>query len=128
MHEISVTSEFAAAHAIRIAGEREPVHGHNWRVTAVIRGPRLDADGLLCDFHLIESGLRDIILPFHNHHLNEVSPFDVTNPTAERVAEHIATRLTGLLKGRIPADARVVRVTVTEAPGCEATHLPVPSA
>ncbi|QYU66529.1 6-carboxytetrahydropterin synthase [Leptolyngbya sp. 15MV] len=54
MYEIDVQAEFSAAHAIRIAGIVEPLHGHNWHVTATVVGPELDADGLLCDFHTIE--------------------------------------------------------------------------
>lgn len=122
MHELSVTAEFAAAHAISIAGVREPLHGHNWRVTAIVSGERLDADGLLCDFHLIESRLREIIGPFHNHNLNDTPPFTSLSPTAEHVAQHIAHRLRDALANDLPPGVRVRRVGVTEAPGCEAIH------
>lgn len=122
MHTLTVTAEFAAAHAIVMRGEREALHGHNWRVRAEVAGPRLDEDGLLCDFHLVEEALRGILAPLHNHNLNETPPFDRLNPTAERVSEHIARRLGEALAGRLPAGARVTRVSVTEAPGCEATH------
>ena len=124
MHELTVQSEFAAAHAIVIGGAHEPVHGHNWRVRATVAGDRLDAEGLLCDFHLIENSLREVLAPLHNRHLNEIAPFDRVNPTAERVAMHIAERLCQLTAGRLPAGVRVARVAVTEAPGCEAAYLP----
>lgn len=124
MHEITVTKEFAAAHAITIAGEREPVHGHNWRTSATVGGPRLDADGVVVDFHLVEQALLDIILTFHNGNLNDIPPFNERNPTAELVASHIADRLTEAISGKVPRDVRVLRVSVTEAPGCEATYRP----
>lgn len=124
MHELTVQTEFSAAHAIAIGGRREPVHGHNWRVQAHIAGPRLDEDGLLCDFHLVEAHLQEIVNPLHNRNLNETPPFDATNPTAERVAQHIAERLTETLADRLPAGVRVSQVSVTEAPGCAAVFRP----
>ena len=84
--EIEINGEFCAAHSLTIAGEREPVHGHNWRVTVVVAGPRLDADGLLCDFHAVEVSLREILGPLNNRSWNEVSPFDEINPSAEEGA------------------------------------------
>lgn len=122
MFELSVQAEFCAAHAILIAGQREPVHGHNWRITASIAGPSLDADGLLCDFHLVEAALREVIGPYHNADLNRVAPFTDVNPTAENVAKHIADGLSARLAGRLPPGAGVAEVSVTEAPGCSATY------
>lgn len=125
MYEITVESEFAAAHAIVMRGEREPVHGHNWRVTATLECATLDDDGLLCDFHAVENALRDILRPFHNRDLNASSPFDRVNPTAELVARHIADSLAASLP---PENAsrgvRVASVRVTEAPGCAAVYRP----
>ena len=125
MFEISVTTEFAAAHAIVIAGEREPLHGHNWHTTVTLSGPSLDAEGLLCDFHLVESSLRDLVARFHNRNLNDLPPFSGTlNPSAENVARHIADELSRSLSGRLPRGVQVSSVRVTEAPGCAATYRP----
>ncbi len=120
MYELTVETEFCAAHAIVIGGVREPLHGHNWRVTASIEGPALDADGLLCDFHAVEHALRSITTIFANTDLNAAPPFDSLNPTAEHVARHIAERLAGALD--LPTGARVSAVRVTEASGCAATY------
>jgi len=124
MFQLTVQAEFAAAHALTIAGRREPVHGHNWHVTAELEGPTLDADGLLCDFHTVESTLRDLIEPFRNADLNAIPPFDTVNPSAERVAEYIASELRARLDGALAPHARVSAVRVTEAPGCAATYRP----
>lgn len=127
MFEITVQTEFAAAHALSIGGKREPVHGHNWHVTVTIAGPRLDGDGLLCDFHAVERALREITGPMNNRDLNQLAPFSGpkgTNPSAENVARHIAERLAAALE--LPAGARVARVRVTEAPGCAAAYFPPP--
>lgn len=116
MYELSIDTEFAAAHAIVMGGVREPLHGHNWHVTITVGGERLDADGLLCDFHLVESRLREITARFHNRNLNEVAPFDTLNPTAELVAQHIGESIAAVL----PPGVRLVSSRVTEAPGCAA--------
>ncbi len=123
MFEISVETQFAAAHAILIGGRREPVHGHNWLVTATVAGAELDTNGLVCDFHDIERALRDITGPMNNASLNDLAPFSRgLNPTAENVARHIGDSLSAALK--LPRGVRLASVRVTEAPGCAAAYIP----
>lgn len=121
-HCLTLETVFSAAHAIVIGGEREPVHGHDWRVAVRIGGDTLDADGLLVDFHKVHHDLQAIIEPWHNRSLNEVEPFDMVNPTAELVAQTIGERLATTL----PNGVRVVSVRVTEAVGCAAEYWPRP--
>lgn len=125
MYEVVVQRRFSAAHAIVIRGTREPVHGHDWRLTVAVRGPALDEDELLCDFHALEAEVDRIIAPFHNADLNAVPPFDRVNPSAEAVARHVAESLAGALD-RLGADGRlhVAEVRVGEAPGCTAVVRP----
>ncbi len=120
MFELTIRTEFCAAHAILIKGQREPVHGHNWRVSVTVAGDTLDSDGLLCDFHDLERALAQIVAPFHNADLNATPPFDHLNPTAEHVARHIGESIAKTL----PVGLRVQGASVTEAPGCEATWRP----
>ncbi len=120
MYELSIETTFSAAHAIVIRGVREPVHGHDWHVTAVLAGEHLDEDGLLCDFHEAHEKLDSIVEPFRNRSLNEVAPFTTKNPTAELVARHIA----GELADELPSGVRIASVRVTEAVGCAATFVP----
>ncbi|MFK7961775.1 MAG: 6-pyruvoyl tetrahydropterin synthase family protein [Phycisphaerales bacterium] len=130
MYELSVKRTFCAAHAIVIAGQREPVHGHNWHATLTVAGPTLDAEGLLCDFHAVERALDAVIAPFVNADLNTTPPFDAVNPTAEHVAHHIAIATAAALVDVFrpdpgaPPRARVIAVAVTEAEGCTATYRP----
>jgi 6-pyruvoyltetrahydropterin/6-carboxytetrahydropterin synthase len=127
MYRLTVEAEFAAAHAIVMRGEREPVHGHNWRVTATVSGPSLDQDGLLCDFHAVEKALRAATEQFHNKNLNETAPFDRINPTAELVAVHLAEAIqAGIPASDASRGVRVESVRVTEAPGCAAIYSPPP--
>lgn len=139
MFELEVATSFSAAHAIVIGGAREPLHGHDWHVTATVEGAELDADGLLVDFHAIVHDLESIVLPFRNRCLNEVAPFHVENPTAELVARHIGTSLASMLAARLSGPGQtdasdhpkkvnarsvsVARVRVTEAVGCAAVWI-----
>jgi 6-pyruvoyltetrahydropterin/6-carboxytetrahydropterin synthase len=117
MYRLQVERVIRAEHAIVIGGEREAMHGHDWRIRLRVEGPRLDAEGLLCDFHALEQQLDGVLAPFHNVVLNETPPFDEINPTAERLAEHIAMQIAAS-----PPEAVIqVSVAVTEASGCEAT-------
>jgi 6-pyruvoyltetrahydropterin/6-carboxytetrahydropterin synthase len=122
--EIEVETSFSAAHALRFRGAREPVHGHDFRVTVRIGGRELDPDGLLFDFHEVERHLAEIVAPFRSRDLNAVPPFDRVNPSAEEIARHVAARLSG----RLPAAAEILSVRVTEAPGCAATFRPAAGA
>ncbi|HVU64514.1 MAG TPA: 6-carboxytetrahydropterin synthase [Phycisphaerales bacterium] len=129
MFQISVEKEFCAAHALAIAGAagpggREPLHGHNFHLTVTLQGERLDADGLLLDFHALERLINDIVHPLHNQNLNDKLPF---NPSAELIAKHLADRITAGLPSITPKGAPVPRlaaVRLTEAPGCAVTYTP----
>ncbi len=116
MYELTVERVFSAAHALLINGQRESLHGHNWRVRLIVEGPELDADGLLCDFHLLERELDGIIRKWDNQNLNQTPPFDRVNPTAELVARTIADAIIP----KLPPSVLLNCVRVTEAPGCEA--------
>lgn len=124
MYQLSVETEFCAAHAILIGGRREPTHGHNWRVTLTVSGPSLDDDGLLCDFHAVEAALRETVRPLDSADLNASQAFASLNPTAEHVARHICETTARALSGVLPRGARVESCRVTEAPGCAATFFP----
>ena len=116
--ELRIERTFSAAHAIVIQGEREPLHGHDWRVLVAVRGPQLDQEELLCDFHAIEQQVDEVIALFQNTNLNETTPFDQRNPTAEAIAEHVYQTLVD----RMPQGASLHRVEVGEAPGCTAVY------
>jgi 6-pyruvoyltetrahydropterin/6-carboxytetrahydropterin synthase len=119
MFQLRIERVFCAAHAMIMAGRRETTHGHNWRVRVVVEGPRLDDDGLLCDFHLLERRLDAILAPWDGRDLNATPPFDRVNPSAE----HVALEIARAMAAELPPGVILHRVSVTEAPGCEATVL-----
>jgi 6-pyruvoyltetrahydropterin/6-carboxytetrahydropterin synthase len=116
---LEVECEFAAAHAILLLGERERLHGHNWRVVVSVGGDRLDGEELLCDFHAVERVLARVVAPFRDGNLNEIPPFDRVNPTAEALARHVAHELSAELPRAAPG-VHLEWVRVTEAPRCTA--------
>ena len=121
MFLLSINSSFSAAHSLTIQGVPEPVHGHDWRVEAVVQGDQLDSDGLLCDFHDLESLLEEILTPFQTADLNGADAFQGKNPSAEVVARYIGERLAAGL----PDPVTLQKVSVTEAPGCMATWIAI---
>ncbi len=118
MYELSVRREFNASHAIVMQGELEESHRHDWRVALFVKGESLDQDGLVCDFHAVQKALDAVIAPFVDGDFNVTPPFDQINPSAELIAEHIAQAV----QAKLVNLARVDRVTITEAPGCQATY------
>ncbi len=122
MYAIEVTTEFIAAHQLRLPqGGLEPLHSHNWRVTARVESMKLDDLETVMDFHALEELLNKIVNPWANRSLNSLAPFDqLVNPSAERVAETIAQTI----GGQIPSSVRLTEVRVTEAPGCLAIYKP----
>lgn len=126
--QITIETTFAAAHALRLPdGSDEPTHGHNWHVRVTVARAGLDAMATVMDFHKLEQLVGQIVGPWHNRDLNHAPPFanGAVNPSAERVAEWVGQQTA---RG-LPEGVRLVRVAVTEAPGCTANYLPpTPSA
>ncbi|HVX84503.1 MAG TPA: 6-carboxytetrahydropterin synthase [Phycisphaerae bacterium] len=130
MLSIETIHTFSAAHALRLpTGGTEPLHGHDFRLTVRIAADTLDALETVLDFHLLEGAVEKIIAPFRNANLNDLAPFNVSiNPSAERIAEHIAQQLQHILPTLDPAapsrHLRLTEVRLTEAPNCLAIWTP----
>ncbi len=119
MWEISQETVVAAAHQLRFApGEGERLHGHNWRIKAIVRANELDPCGWVMDFGVLGTLLRNLVEPYEHVFLNEIPPFDDLNPTAENVARVVADRLAERIDD---ARVRVARVEVWENDTCAAT-------
>src|SRR6185295_13016370 len=72
MYEVRVHAGFSAAHQVRMYDDAlEPIHGHDWKVEAVFRGPELDRIGVLIDFVAVQRALDEIVAQLHHTHLNE---------------------------------------------------------
>lgn len=117
--EIRTLGTFSAAHQLRLYdGSLEPLHGHNWRVEITISAPRLDAIGVVMDFHALQRLVDEILRPLHNRHLNDLPAFAALNPSTENIAFHIASGL------QLPEGVRLVCVQVWETPENSAVYRP----
>ena len=101
MYEISVESEFEAAHFLRgYRGKCEKMHGHHFRVVARLISRKLDRVGMAYDFTILKDQLGQILDRFDHTCLNDVPPFDKINPTSENIASTVFSELKGIIKGR----------------------------
>jgi 6-pyruvoyltetrahydropterin/6-carboxytetrahydropterin synthase len=122
MFEVCVEQTFASAHALRnYKGKCENVHGHNWKVQVVIEGEKLDEAGLLIDFIDVKNLMSAVIDRLDHQHLNDISPFDVLNPSAENIAEYFYQEISN---GLAAAPVRVRAVKVWETDIQSATYRP----
>ena len=113
MFELTITSQFAAAHQLRNFKQKcERLHGHNWRVDVSIRSPELDSIGLVRDFGEIKETTRQLLQELDHRFLNEIPPFDDLNPSSELLARHIFKRLSERINA---GPLRVSRVSVWES-------------
>lgn len=120
MFEASVEATFSAAHRVKLPdGSLEPMHGHDWQVTATFASEQLDETGFVVDFIAAERGLARVVEQLHHTDLNVCPAMNGLNPTAEIVAQVIFN----LLASDDSLRDRLHRVRVTEAPGCSATYI-----
>ena len=99
MYSISVKLDFSAAHRLRnYKGKCESLHGHNWRVEAIVNGKTLNSSGMLIDFHDLRDELLSVITLLDHKDLNETKMFESENPTAENIARWIFDEMSSRLK------------------------------
>ncbi len=90
MFEVAVEQTFAAAHFLRnYKGKCENLHGHNYKVKVTFRGEQLDGAGMLVDFGEIKRRMRDVTERLDHRNLNDLTPFDTVNPSAENIAKYV---------------------------------------
>ncbi|GJM25592.1 MAG: 6-carboxy-5,6,7,8-tetrahydropterin synthase [Phycisphaerae bacterium] len=120
LFEASVEATFSAAHQVHLPdGSLEPLHGHDWHVTATFTCERLDECGFVVDFIAAERCLAKIAEQLHHTNLNDAPLMAGKNPSAEIVAQVIFDQL-ALDETLSPT---LDRVRITEAPGCTATYI-----
>jgi 6-pyruvoyltetrahydropterin/6-carboxytetrahydropterin synthase len=94
MYSIKVESSFSSAHNLRgYKGKCEELHGHNWKVEAVLKSSRLDKAGMLVDFTVVKKHLVAVLEELDHKYLNKVPYFSRVNPTSENIAYYIYKKL-----------------------------------
>jgi 6-pyruvoyltetrahydropterin/6-carboxytetrahydropterin synthase len=120
---VRVEARFEAAHYLReYRGITEPLHGHSYKVEAEVAGKSggIDADAIAVDFISAKLKLESLAKKLDYKCINDVAPFDKTNPSAENIASWFHRELTGAL-----ASEGVVRaITIWEGPVNSVTYRP----
>jgi 6-pyruvoyltetrahydropterin/6-carboxytetrahydropterin synthase len=120
---VRVEARFEAAHFLReYRGISEPLHGHSYKVEAELAGKSggVDADAIAVDFVSARLKLEALAKKLDYTCINDVAPFDRTNPSAENIASWFHRELSEAL-----ADEGVVRaVTIWEGPVNSVTYRP----
>ena len=121
-YQVTVTARFEAAHnLIEYEGGPEPLHGHSYRVEAVLESEKLQQHDLAVDFVPAKAALAAIAKELDYTYLNEHPAFSGRNTSAENLARHFAERLEG--SGSL-GWSRVAEVTVWEGPENRAAYVP----
>lgn len=120
MYELTVISDFAAAHNLRqYEGECENLHGHNWNVEVTVATKKLNKIGLGVDFKILKRTLENILKRLDHKYLNEIQPFDKENPSSENIARYIFKQLQKEIKDK---NIKTARVKVWESENAAAVY------
>jgi len=100
MYTIKIEANFSSAHnLIGYKGKCEALHGHNWRVEAVVSEDKLDKIGMVLDFKYLKMKLNKVLEKLDHKHLNNISYFKKINPTSENIAKYIYDRFRSQVPG-----------------------------
>ena len=122
MYEVTIIKSFSAAHLLsQIGGKCEELHGHNFKVEVTIAAANLNESGLLIDFRVVKKWLGVILDQMDHKHLNELSYFAGTNPSAENIAKFIYDQMVPQAK---QSQVRIARIKVWESESAVVTYIP----
>lgn len=117
MFTISVETHFCASHQLVLPdGSKEPLHTHNWLVTAGVCSKKLNKMGLVMDFRRLKKMLDNIVSGFSPGPLEEIDYFRQASSSAEIVAKYIYENL----EPKLPRGVKLTRIKVVEEPGFSA--------
>ncbi len=120
MFEVAYETTFCATHQLHRDGQPvEPVHGHDWRVEVVAAGETLDALGVVVDFEHLKQAVTGVCERFHYGDITTHPDFAGQSPTVEAVARYFFREVRKALGHE---GGTLVRVRVSEAPGCSASY------
>ena len=120
MYDVTIKTGFSAAHQLRLYdGKYENLHGHNWTAQVTVEADELNPIGVGIDFVELKTMVERILSRLDYQNINEISPFDKENPSAENIARWLFLEL----KTQIDTEStRVKRVEVCEMEGCGASY------
>jgi 6-pyruvoyltetrahydropterin/6-carboxytetrahydropterin synthase len=119
MFTVSVENRFRASHRLPSQdGSSEPVHEHDWLVTANVCNENLNDSGFVIDFRRLKAMLSDIVAKLDKMQLQKIIYFQRNNPSAENVAKYVYNKL----EARLPKGLILKSIRVVEQPGYYAEY------
>lgn len=120
MFEINIRTHFSAAHHLAgYQGSCAAMHGHNWGVEVFVRGRELDEMGMLIDFRVLKTSVRELLKEIDHTDLNQSAEFALANPTSENISRFLFQRLAAALD--CPR-YWISKVTVCETPDSTSSY------
>jgi len=90
MYTILVKDKFSSAHNLRnYNGKCENIHGHTFEVELLLELEKLNSIGISIDFKDVKKVLKCELEKLDHYYLNQISPFDTINPSAENIAKFL---------------------------------------
>ena len=110
MFYVSKRMEIAGSHRLSLSykSKCENLHGHNWIITVFCKAPKLNADGMVCDFKHIKEKIHSML---DHGNFNELLPF---NPTAENIAKWVTEQIPECYKARVQESEGNIAVYVKD--------------
>lgn len=117
MFTIRVETYFWASHQLVLPdGSKEPLHQHNWAVTAEVSSSKLDGMGLVMDFHRLKAMVHNIVSELDDTAMEKIDYFQRNSSSAENVAKYIYERL----EPKLPKGVKLQAIRVGEEQGSSA--------
>lgn len=120
MYEITIKKTFSAAHNLKdIGGRCEQLHGHNFTVEVSLASKKLNEEGLLIDFRILEGWIEEILDKLDHKFLNDTPHFKNINPSSENIAKYIYDRVYEKVNSQ---KIDVSRITVWESENARVSY------
>ncbi len=120
MFQIELNDKFRASHRIRLNGQWEELHWHNWQVRVFFSRKRLDKNSIVMDFDEGRKILRNLLNEIENKELNRIEQIG-KNPTAEMIARYLYDKINSITRERF-RDVELDAVGICETEGCWAWY------
>ena len=108
--KVGVIEHFDSMHLLPGHRKCGVPHGHTYRVEVTVEGPVVN--GMVIDFDLLKTGLRDLLKGYDHKDLNTIIPY----PSCENIANELLAQL----KARLSVAHLMVRVWEGEGKWAEA--------
>ncbi len=121
MYELETSRVISCAHRLAgYNGECCNLHGHNYRITVVLRAEKLDRIGIAFDFRKLKQVTDDAMAGYDHACLNDLPDFKDLNPTSENIARVLYQKMApGINDGNV----RLYIVKVAESDSSSACYM-----